>query len=66
MDLHSSRHATEQQMSDGDCPLDGIPIRKHKRCDKCHILIGPPHYEHIAIEIDGRTYCSDCAARGKK
>ena len=64
--MHSSRHATEQQMSDGDCPLDGIPIKQHKRCYLCHILIGPKHYAHIAVERDGKTYCADCASRKEK
>lgn len=61
-----ARSATEQQMSEGNCPLDGIAIREHVRCCCCHILIGPSHYEKTPHERDGNVYCSDCIKRGKE
>lgn len=59
----NTRAATERQLSEGDCPLDNIPIRQHVRCCICTILIGPIHYARHAIERAGAIYCAECAER---
>lgn len=61
-----SREVHEAQMSDGTCPLDGVPIKQHTRCWTCGILIGPRHYETTPHERDGKVYCSDCIRKGKQ
>lgn len=59
------REYNEQLISDGNCPLDGVPIKQHTRCHICGILIGTKHYEKAPHERSGKVYCSDCIGKGK-
>lgn len=57
---------TPRQYDDDEyvlCPLDGLRIKRHRRCSKCGILIGPKHHERHPIVFEHTTICSDCARR---
>lgn len=63
MSAHARGRNSKQQRDDDDnviCPLDQLRVRDHPRCQQCHILIGPLHYEKIAYEQNGRTICGNC------